>query len=338
MTKIVRVLILGAAFAVGCTAPGPQTTTTSSLASPSVSASASAPEGWKAYRTRDESIAVYLPEEATSRPQPVSAMPGAYSDSFLIQIGDKNQTRFFAVSWSLMDPPDAEKALQEFVLGSETKAKHPVDVGGHKGVEAVVMGSRAEGVGSRATVRIVEGKGRVFWAVCGGSPAAEDPATASQTKTFLESFRPQADRPANEDPPVAIEWKEWKSVDGSLTCMVPDDFEGGPSSGGSMGPGRYVLVHTAPETKGDFDKLLAEINSKAIISKKPVERNGLKGFEIVLAGITNEDLGHPEWFQTHVQVLAGSKHVYFLSVAGLKGDKSLEADARKIFDSVKPGK
>ena len=287
-------------------------------------------EGWNAYQAEDGSFTCAFPADSKKREVLSSALPGAYSVSFDTS-KDNKITNAYTISWVLDDKADLKAAVSEFARNGQIANQKDIEFSGKKGIEATFVPDHDK---VTLIVRAFPGKGRIFRS----SYAAKQPQP-DQARIFFESFQPNLDRPASEDPPVPIKWKEYTGE--GFSCTLPEQFQASEDGAGGMCwiPGRAVNIKSSKE-KGDLQKIKARLDKKDIVSQKDVEHGDLKGFEAVLRGnpsLPDFPMGS-EKLETHSLFLVGSGATYLITVGGLRGDKTLEADARKIFDSFKATK
>lgn len=295
---------------------------------------------WKNLTARDGSFSVKVPEISESRFKPDSAGPGFYQIQYLRMI-DRKTGCLFNVSWEAAGPkPDLKRRIGQMAKGKELVSQKDIEMGGKKGVEATIVQRGPQG--GLLLMRLLPGTDRVFTisiVVQPAPPKEQERPILEQGKQFLDSFQPNLQRTPLEDPIPALEWSEYKADDKSFTCLLPAGFQGavaGPEfHGGALLPGRAFRVDWR-DTKDTLPQLKARLKKvRGVTRQQDVVRDGLKGVEFQATGsiFQQSPNGEVYWLS-----LLGNKREYNLVVQGCKGDKTVAADARKLFDSFKPGK
>lgn len=258
-------------------------------------------------------------------------MPGAFQ--VLYELPGPPRV-LLGVNWLLTGPdPDLPKILTE--QSGEVGSQKPFEQNGVKGLEATFKDEDGEMI-----VRLYPGKDRVFGARY--ITSADAPSDPARMQAFFDGFKPNLERAPADDPPAAIKWKEFRAKDGSWTATLPAQFgQDEWSESGCYLPGRIFSVTVDPKFKGDLKTLKARFAKQKeglISARDATSRGAYKGLEFVhnRHPLAEKDSPMATATLTYVLVLVRPGRAYLVTVAGLKGDSTLEADARRVFDSFQP--
>lgn len=326
-------LLAGLLLVMGCQRPGGPPT-------PGQDYTPSTGKEWRTITARDSSFTVQVPEMSESRFKPDSAGPGFYQMQFM-RMADRRSACLFNVSWEAAGShPDLKRRITQLAKGKELLSQKEIELEGRKGLEATIVERSAQG--GLLVIRLFPGVERVYtvsFLIQPAPPKDQEKPILDQGKVFLDSFQPNLQRKPLEDPVPALEWKQYQAEDKSFTCMLPASFQGAARGvefhGGSLLPGRAFRIDWRKSKEG-MAKLKARLKKvKGVLSQRNVTRGALKGIEFKATGsiYPQSPNGEVYWL-----VLLGKDREYMAIVQGCTGDKTLEADARKVFDSFKPAR